>query len=41
MTEHERKVNDRDIRAYEDHDNVNIYGKLPGFGGLRDAQRQK
>jgi hypothetical protein len=41
MTEHERRINDRDIKAYEDHDTVNIYGKLPGFGGLQDAQRQR
>jgi hypothetical protein len=41
MTEHERLVNDRDIRAYEDMDTHNLYGKLPGFGGVHEAQRQK
>ena len=39
MSEHERRVNDRDIKAYEDHDTQNIYGKLPGFGGIQDAIR--
>lgn len=29
MTEHERKVNDNDIEAYENQENV-VYGKLPG-----------
>jgi hypothetical protein len=41
MTEHERLVNDRDIKAYEDMDTHNLYGKLPGFGGVHEAQRQK
>jgi len=41
MTEHERRVNDRDIRAYEDHDTQNLYGKLPGFGGTHEAERQR
>ena len=41
MTEHERRVNDRDIRAYEDRDTQNIYGKLPGFGGTHEAERQR
>jgi hypothetical protein len=36
MTEHERRVNDRDIKAYEDQDTNNIYGKLPGFGGIQE-----
>ena len=33
MTEHERRVNDKDIKAYEIQDNQNIYGRLPGFRG--------
>jgi hypothetical protein len=33
MTEHERRVNDKDIQAYEQVDNKNLYGKLPGFRG--------
>lgn len=41
MTEHERLVNDKDIKAYEDMDTNNLYGKLPGFGGVHEAQRQK
>ena len=41
MTEYERLVNDRDIKAYEEMDNQNIYGKLPGFGGAYEADRQK
>ena len=28
MTEHERRVNDKDIEAYENYDTSNIYGKL-------------
>ena len=30
MTEHERRVNDKDIKAYEVRDNK-MYGMLPGF----------
>uniref|UniRef100_A0A7S3NZK5 Uncharacterized protein n=1 Tax=Euplotes crassus TaxID=5936 RepID=A0A7S3NZK5_EUPCR len=33
MTEHERRVNDRDIKAYEHQDTYNLYSKVPGFGG--------
>ena len=33
MTEHERRVNEKDIKAYEQVDNKNLYGKLPGFRG--------
>ena len=33
MTEHERRVNDKDIIAYEQVDTKNLYGKLPGFRG--------
>ena len=33
MTEHERRVNDRDIKAYEYQDTHNLYSKVPGFGG--------
>jgi hypothetical protein len=33
MTEHERRVNDRDIKAYEYKDTVNLYSKVIGFGG--------
>ena len=31
MTEHERRVNDKDIKAYEIVDTKNLYGKLPGY----------
>jgi hypothetical protein len=31
MTEHERRVNDADIKAYEDYD-TRLHGKLPGIG---------
>jgi len=31
MTEHERRVNDKDIQAFEVADTKNLYGKLPGF----------
>lgn len=41
MTEHERRVNDKDIEAYENYDTSNIYGKLPGFGGRHEADRQQ
>ena len=30
MTEHERRINDKDIKAYEVMDNK-LYGVLPGF----------
>lgn len=33
MSEHERRVNDRDIKAYEYQDTENLYAKVPGFGG--------
>jgi len=39
MTEHERRVNDNDIKAYEAMDTVNLHGKLPGFGGGHEAER--
>lgn len=38
MTEHERRVNNNDIEAYEDQEKK-IYGKLPGFGGSHEAER--
>lgn len=31
MTEHERRVNDADIRAYQNVDVTNLYGKIPGY----------
>lgn len=33
MSEHERRVNDRDIKAYEHKDTHNLYSKVIGFGG--------
>lgn len=33
MTEHERRVNDRDIKAYEQQDTKNLYAKVVGFSG--------
>lgn len=33
MSEHERRVNDKDIKAYEYNDTTNLYAKVPGFGG--------
>ena len=41
MTEHERRVNDGDIKAYENNDVANLHGKLPGFGGGPEAERQR
>ncbi|CDW74652.1 UNKNOWN [Stylonychia lemnae] len=31
MTEHERRVNDADIRAYQNVDQLNLYHKIPGI----------
>ena len=39
MTEHERRVNDRDIKAYEHLDTKNLYSKVVGFGG--DNKQEK
>lgn len=33
MSEHERRVNDQDIQAYEKLDTHNLYSKVIGFGG--------
>ena len=42
MTEHERRVNDNDIKAYEAFDTGNLHAKgLPGFGGGHEAERQR
>lgn len=41
MTEHERRVNDKDIKAYEENDTNHLHGKLPGFGGAYEAERQR
>ena len=39
MTEHERRVNDRDIKAYENNDTRTLNAKIPGFKSLEhDAQ---
>lgn len=38
MTEHERMVNDKDIKSYERMD-LNMHSKLPGFGNGYDKQR--
>ena len=40
MTEHERRVNDRDIKAYVEGDRGNIYSKVPGVKG-HDSQVQE
>jgi hypothetical protein len=40
MTEHERLVNDKDIKSYEIGDR-NIHSKVPGFGGGFEADKQK
>jgi hypothetical protein len=39
MTEHERKVNDNDIEAYENMENK-VYGQIPGMGGSYERDRQ-
>jgi len=40
MTEHERRVNDKDIKAYENRDTQNIYSQIPGIKG-HDQQLQE
>lgn len=40
MTEHERRVNDDDLRAFEQQ-KPTISGKLPGFGGGHEVLRQQ
>ena len=39
MTEHERMVNDKDIKSYERMD-LNMHSKIPGFGNGYDKQRK-
>ena len=41
MTEHERRVNNGDIQAYEDQNTNKIHGMLPGFGGTHEHERQR
>jgi hypothetical protein len=41
MTEHERRVNDKDIKAYEVMDTVNLHGKLPGFKGAEQNLQER
>ena len=31
MTEHERRINDADIKAYEDMDTKNMHSRVPGI----------
>lgn len=31
MSEHERRVNDKDIKAYENMDTKNLYSYIPGI----------
>lgn len=38
MTEHERLVNDRDIKSYEVGDK-NLFSIVPGFGGGFEADK--
>jgi hypothetical protein len=40
MSEHERRVNDRDINAYQGQEEK-IYGNVPGFGALNDKVKQQ
>ena len=39
MTEHERRVNDKDIKAYEQQDTANLYSKVVGFGGDKKLEK--
>lgn len=40
MSEYERLVNDKDIKAYEGQQ-VKLNSILPGFGGSYEAEKQK
>ena len=40
MTEHERRVNDPDIQAYEDQ-KQELHGKLPGVGVSYETEKQQ
>ena len=39
MTEHERKVNDNDIKAYENLDKKNLYALVPGFNSYNQQEK--
>lgn len=41
MTEHERRVNDKDIKAYVEMDNQNIYTKIPGVKSHENELQEK
>lgn len=41
MTEHERRVNDADIRAYQNTDLGNLYHKAPGFKKYGDETQDR
>ncbi len=41
MTEHERRVNDADIRAYQSVDVENIYHKIPGVRRYGEESSEK
>lgn len=41
MTEHERRVNDADIRAYQNQDLTNIYHKSPGYHKYGELQSER
>lgn len=41
MTEHERRVNDGDIKAYENNDRHTLNAKLPGFNVGSQAVQDK
>ncbi len=40
MTEHERRINDKDIKAYENMDNK-MYSYLPGFKSTETTLQDK
>jgi hypothetical protein len=35
MTEHERRVNDGNLRAYMNQDALTLEGKIPGYRGVQ------
>lgn len=41
MTEHERRVNDGDIRAFVNQDKEHLYSKVPGYIKYGDAHHDR
>lgn len=41
MTEHERRIHDKDIKAYVEMDTSNIYSKVPGVKTHENELQEK